>query len=172
MFKSRPRKQNQQQSSGQPDLSSELINMFLTLQDKLNSPVFTGGFEKLLLKIESIEASQKQTTDLVSTINKTIYEPDEGLFSRIRKAETSGNVELQKISNAHEGFKKDFEEMKEALKAHTQSSFDVATLRGKVQELEEWRKDLGKKLWVLVPVILSLISKLLWDMLHSHISLK
>lgn len=174
MFKTRPRKRApmHEQSSNRSDLSSELVNMFLTLQEKLNSPVFNGGFEKLLLKIEAIESSQKQTGELVSSINKTIYEPDEGLFSRIRKAETQNSSELQKIANVQDGMKSDIAEMKESLKTSTQVVSDIIDLKKKIEALEEWRKDKGKKLWILIPVIVSLIGKLLFDVISSHIVLK
>lgn len=155
-----------------PDVNSELISMFLNLQEKLESPVFNGGFDRLFTKVEAIEASQKTTATVVENLNRLVYEPDEGLFSRIKKVEGVNLIELQKIAQAQEKFKEDLEEMKETLKEGVGNSKDFNDLKMKVTSLEAWRSDLGRKLWVLIPVVLTLLGKIGWDVIATHISLK
>ena len=47
------------------------------------SAALNGGFDRLLFKIDGIEKSQIQIVDKVDKIHEAIYNPDDGLFSRI-----------------------------------------------------------------------------------------
>jgi hypothetical protein len=150
----------------------ELVTMFLNLQEKLNSPVFNGGFDRLFAKVEGIEASQRATAMMVESLNKLVYEPDDGLFSRIKRVEGVNVVELQKISNSQEKFKEDLEEMKVTLKGSVSTTSEVGELKTKVAELATWRSDLSRKLWILIPVILTLLGKIGWDVISAHVVVK
>ena len=162
----------QTQKASRFELSSDLVNMFLSLQEKLNSPVFNGGFDQLYMKIESIEETQKEINSLVASINKTIYEPDEGLFSRIKKAETENKTELQHIFLAQKGLKDDVTEMKDSLKKGSMLVTDFNDLKNQVDNIIQWRNDMNKKLWIIIPIILSLLGKVGFDFIIAHIALK
>jgi chromosome segregation ATPase len=146
--------------------------MFLTLQEKLNSPVFNGGFDKLLMKVDAIENSQKQTSELISTINKTIYEPDDGLYSRIKNVEKLNSDKLTALAAAQEQLKEDLSEMKTTLKEGVQIASDLKDLQNEVDDLKEWKSGLNRKLWILIPAFVTAALKIGWDIVASHLSWK
>jgi len=47
------------------------------------SPALNGGFDKLLFNVDNIEKCQAQIIQKVDKIHEAIYDPDDGLFSRI-----------------------------------------------------------------------------------------
>ncbi len=77
----------------------DLFNVLKNIETKLNNPVFNGGFEKLVTVVDDIKASQQKTEEHIVVINKTIYEPDEGLFSRIKTVEKQQEKELNNFKN-------------------------------------------------------------------------
>ena len=154
------------------EVNSELVSMFLTLQEKLNSPVFNGGFDRLLGKVENIEANLKVASAAVETLNRLIYEPDEGLFSRIKKVEADRVIELQKISSAQEKFKEDIGEIKVSIAENSTTTKDVQELKTKVDALTLWRAELARKLWIMIPVVIALLGKIGWDIIVAHVTVK
>lgn len=48
-----------------------------------NSSALNGGFETLLFKIDKIEQSQGQLVNKVDKIHDAIYDPNEGMYSKI-----------------------------------------------------------------------------------------
>jgi len=68
------------------------------IQQKLEkSAALNGGFDKLLYKIDSIEHSQNVIATKVDKIHEAIYNPDEGLFSRISTNKASQNEALMQV---------------------------------------------------------------------------
>lgn len=66
--------------------------MISEVQEKvINAPILNGGFDRLYMKIESIETKQTQMSDRVDSIHDAIFNPDDGLFSRI------ANVKVEQI---------------------------------------------------------------------------
>lgn len=152
--------------------NSELVSMFLTLQEKFNSPVFNGGFDKLLMKVDGIENSQKVTSELISTINKTIYEPDDGLFSRIKNVEKITTDKLTSLAAAQQQLKEDLSEMKETLKESVKIAADLKDLKSEVDDLKEWKTGLNRKIWILIPAFATAAFKIGWDVVATHLSWK
>lgn len=175
MFNSKRKKPNipvETRSDSHGEISSDLVNMFLTLQEKLNNPVFNGGFDKLLMKVDAIETAQNKANEFVHSINKTIYEPDSGLFSRIKQAESDNSKELTRIATAQEGLKAEFGSMSSALKTGAELANDFKALKLRVDQLEEWKKNLSTKLWVIIPIILTLLGKAFFDFISLHVYMK
>lgn len=82
------------EDEGDGPISSNLLQV---IQKKLeSSAALNGGFDRLLYKIDSIEQSQNQIVEKVDKIHEAIYNPDDGLFSRI-SANKASQIEL--ISN-------------------------------------------------------------------------
>ena len=66
---------------------SRSIRKSITLDEinkKLNtSAALNGGFDTLLYKIDKIEQSQGQLVSKVDKIHDAIYDPSEGIFSKL-----------------------------------------------------------------------------------------
>lgn len=92
-------KERKSMNSRNNTLDSELFTILLNVQEKLNSPVFNGGFETLAASVEDIKTSQHKTEEHITAINKTIYEPDEGLFSRIKAVEKVQETQMMSIQH-------------------------------------------------------------------------
>jgi len=121
------------------------------IQKKVSSsPVLSGGFDVLLVKIENIEESQKQIVSTVESIHNAIYSPNDGLFSRI----SSVNFKVEKNVSDLESWKnstiksQDSEknELKETAKRVDDQQVSILNIEG-------WKKNvnsLGK--WLLVAI--------------------
>lgn len=129
-------------------LDSDFLAILINIQEKLNSPVFNGGFETLAASVEDIKLSQHKTEEHITSINKTIYEPDQGLFSRIKAAE------------------KKQEDNDNTLK------HEIAEMKTQLISLNETRANQRKLLWIVIPGSLGLVIKTLWDVISAHITLK
>lgn len=60
----------------------------------VNSAALNGGFDTLLYKIDKIEQSQGQLVSKVDKIHDAIYDPNDGIFSKLseHKLENSGKI--------------------------------------------------------------------------------
>jgi len=47
-----------------------------------------GGFDKLMIEVEHIKEAQADILDGVRGVKQNLYEPDSGLFSRVKELET------------------------------------------------------------------------------------
>lgn len=73
-------------------------NLLQNIRRKLDSSAaLNGGFDRLLFKIDSIEKSQIQIGEKVDKIHEAIYNPDDGLFSRIAANKASQIEAVTKI---------------------------------------------------------------------------
>lgn len=69
------------------------------IQRKLaNSSALNGGFETLLFKIDKIEESQGQLVGKVDKIHEAIYDPNEGIFSRLSEYKLENTNELNTLT--------------------------------------------------------------------------
>lgn len=62
----------------------DTVQLLMDIQQKVNgSPALNGAFDTLLYKVDKIEESQGKIVQTVASIHEAIYNPDNGLFSRI-----------------------------------------------------------------------------------------
>lgn len=52
----------------------------------INSAALNGGFDALMFKIEKIECNQEQLVSKVDKIHDAIYDPQDGIFSKINES--------------------------------------------------------------------------------------
>lgn len=64
-----------------------------SLDHVLTSPILNGGFETIISKVDNIEESQGILTSKVDKISEALYEPDIGLFSRIKQTGVAAREE-------------------------------------------------------------------------------
>lgn len=64
----------------------------------VNSSALNGGFETLLYKIDKIEQSQGQLVSKVDKIHDAIYDPNDGIFSKLSEHKLENNDKINEIS--------------------------------------------------------------------------
>lgn len=152
--------------------SSELTRILAEIQAKLTAPALNGGFDTLMYKVEKIEEAQEKILEEVSDLKDAMYDPDEGLFARIRDAEESSKEETKVLSTAVTQLVawKDIEVSKTSeLKSSTKENENsIRDLQLKLDDLVEWKTRINSTVkWIIVTVSTSaigLISKALFEM--------
>jgi len=61
------------------------------------SAAFNGGFEKLYLMIEHIQDEQDKSTEKLDKVSEALYDPLDGLFSRVRVIETKLDTNIKDL---------------------------------------------------------------------------
>lgn len=64
----------------------------------LNSPALNGGFETLLYKIDKIEESQGQLVSKVDKIHDAIYDPNDGIFSKLSEYKLENTQKVNDVT--------------------------------------------------------------------------
>lgn len=81
------------------DRSSKKVTAIDEINKKLNSSAaLNGGFDTLLFKIDKIEQSQGQLVSKVDKIHEAIYDPQEGIFSKLSEYKLENSGELNKVT--------------------------------------------------------------------------
>lgn len=105
------------------------------IQKKItSSAALNGGFDTLLYKIDKIEQSQGQLVTKVDKIHDAIYDPQEGIFSKLNEYKLENTNKINDINQTITEFKiwKDYKS-KEELKEEE----DTDTSKKKLDSLEK-----------------------------------
>ena len=74
-------------------LLDQLLHKVSKIEDKVTSAKsLNGGFDKLLIEVEHIKESQAAVLEGVRGVKKNLYEPDSGLFSRVKELESESKI--------------------------------------------------------------------------------
>lgn len=154
----------------------------LEMQDKiLSAPAMNGGFTTLLYKVENIEDSQTKLVQKVDQIHGVLYEPDNGLYARLKNVENEcvsvkdlGDIEREvheiKLWKSSEEKQSQKEEEKDGAKDKLllEHEATLKELQGSIQRYNAAMK------WVAVSLgggLLSMIGKLIYDYVSGHIKI-
>lgn len=151
--------------------------MISEVQEKvINAPILNGGFDRLYMKIESIETKQTQMSDRVDSIHDAIFNPDDGLFSRIanvkvEQIEVIADVDKQLSSLTTWKEQQDKLTEKDSEADH-QVTTSMLAQQKQLDDLVKWKTTVssaGK--WLIAAFItasVSLMFKLLYDAIILH----
>ena len=86
-------------------MSEEILKKLLYKVDKMecnlaSASSLNGGFDKLLVEIEHIKETQNEVLQGMRGIKKSIYEPDSGLFSRVKQLEVESDRRMEFVNEA------------------------------------------------------------------------
>ena len=133
-------------------MSDEILKLVLlkveNMEHKMsNAQSLNGGFDKLLLEVQHIKEVQSDVLDGVRGVKQNLYEPDSGLFSRVKELEMESSRRLDYINETkpiiaqHQELilwkreaKKDIEE--------------VEDLRMDMAHFKEWKAGISKVIWL------------------------
>ena len=183
----RPKKtlENEQENNG-PDSRKTLealeVNrrQLIEMQNKiLSAPAMNGGFSTLMYKIDKIEQSQEQLVEKVDEIRIVLYDPDHGLYARIKNVENS-SIDSERISLMEEEIR-DMKSWKEnEKKFFDKSENNEAQIEKKIEEhneiikeIQRWyQKQAALSKWLGVTIgtsVLGLLIKFAYDYLINHV---
>jgi len=143
----------------QQTLDSDLFSVLINIQEKLNSSVFNGGFETLVSTVDAMRTTQEQMHTDFSDMKEAMYEPDNGLYARVKTVEKNQDEKIQTVEK-HQGEK------------NAEIEKITTDLTSRVKKLEELKINLNKVLWAAGPVFLGLLGKFAYDLIVNHVVFK
>ena len=134
-------------------MSNEILKIVLEKVEKMEAKIssaksMNGGFDKLLLEVKHIKESQADILEGVRGVKRNLYEPDSGLFSRVKELEIESArrmdyiIETKPIVGEHQGL---LHWQKEAQK----DLDEVEGLRLEMAKLQDWKAGMQKVIWLL-----------------------
>jgi len=134
-------------------MSEEILKKLLYKVDKMECKIagaasLNGGFDKLLIEIEHIKETQNEVLQGMRGIKKSIYEPDSGLFSRVKQLEVESDRRAEFVNEV----KPSLEFARELVIWKVQADKDleeVERLKIEVVELRNWKDSITKVIWLI-----------------------
>lgn len=150
-----------------------LEDLLREIEKKLACTALNGGFDRLMSKVESIEESQSVIANKVDDLHDSIYDPDNGLYARLKQIEHEKEMQVSELDRKFDELKVIgvFEEKskveKEAVdKTNRELLSKTAT---QLEDLIKW-KDLVTSFakWVIGSGAISASAKMLYNMLSGR----
>jgi uncharacterized protein Yka (UPF0111/DUF47 family) len=150
-----------------------LERTLLHIQEKLKSAhVLNGGFDRLMEKVDSIEGTQEKILGELNTVKVTIYDPDTGIYSRIKAVDDRNDERAHAIDKSIAEIKVSQDKLVETTKNHAEEVQKVKDLEKKVDDLSKWKSNTGKIVWAVVVPVVTTFGKIIYDFLAAHVQLK
>jgi len=145
------------------------------------SPVLNGGFDKMMIIVEHIQEKQEETSKKVDKIHDGLYDPDDGLYARVKMVETMTeqmaksqavhlatdeknikeiNESLKKLSSTDEDLNKKLETTSKLKRI---AGDDLEKLESVIKVKSAWSEWWGKAFWLIVGGILAAAGKAIWE---------
>ena len=131
----------------------QLLKLMLEKLEKVenkvvNAPAMNGGFDKLLNEVDHIRKTQKDILEGVRGVKQNLYEPDSGLFSRVKELEMESQRRLEFIQES----KPALEFSKELVVWKRQADKDLADfekLQIEFAKLQDWKSGAQRVIWLI-----------------------
>jgi hypothetical protein len=158
-----------------------------SIASKINSsPALNGGFDKMMVIVEHIQDKQGETTEQLKEIHNGLYDPNEGLYARVKMVETATERFAQAHAEHISNDEKNMREINESLKKLTVQDEDLSKkvetttklkkiagddlekLESVIKVKSAWASIWSKAAWLLVGGTLAAIGKAVWELVaHS-----
>jgi hypothetical protein len=133
-------------------MSDEILKLVLDKVEKMetkisNAKSMNGGFDKLMLEVEHIKDTQTDILEGVRGVKQNLYEPDSGLFSRVKELETESlrRLEYVKESKPALEFAKELQLWK---KKADKDLEDFEKMQIEFAKLQDWKDGAQKVIWL------------------------
>ena len=134
-------------------MSDEMLKIVLqkieSMENKISSAKsLNGGFDKLANDVEHIKQTQTDILDGVRGVKQNLYEPDSGLFSRVKELETESERRKEFILES----KPALEFSKELVVWKKQADKDLEEfekLQMEFEKLKEWKHKMSRVIWLI-----------------------
>lgn len=119
----------------------ELVKLVEVVHTKVTqAQVLNGGFDRLSLKIDRIEDVQKVTAVKVDNIHDAIYDPDEGLYARVKNIDSQHTTEFRLLEQRIENVESAAEEVADECEKEIKE--DEERLKSLNKQLDELKQSL------------------------------
>lgn len=133
-------------------MSQEVLEKLLKKVDNMECKIssaksLNGGFDKLMSEVEHIKETQADILEGVRGVKKNLYEPDSGLFSRVRELETESARRMEYILET----KPVVQEHKELIiwKRHAEKELEeLEDARLEIADLKSWKEGMSRVVWL------------------------
>jgi hypothetical protein len=147
---------------------SELSRLISDIHDKLEGVIFNGGFENLAQNVQNMDRSLREAIGKIEELHKVVYEPDDGLFARVKRVESSHREDLKPLQAQLDTLV----EWKTQLTAPR----DGFLARGdadhhSVEQLVAWKGRIIALGISATGATLLMLGKMIWDFLSNHVTL-
>ena len=134
--------------SAETEIYKLLLEKLERVESKVvNSPAMNGGFDKLLNEVEHIKDSQAEVLDAVKGVKKSLYEPDSGLYSRVKQLEVENDRRLEFIQESKPAL--EFSKELVVWKKHADKELEqFEKMQIEFEKLREWKKGMQKVIWL------------------------
>ena len=134
--------------SAETEIYKLLLEKLERVESKVvNSPAMNGGFDKLLNEVEHIKDTQAEVLDAVKSVKKSLYEPDSGLYSRVKQLEVENERRLEYIQES----KPALEFSKELVVWKKQADKELEQFEAmqiEFAKLQDWKASMQKVIWL------------------------
>lgn len=164
--------------------NKDLQKMVETIAKKINgSPALNGGFDRMLIIVEHIQEKQDETNEKISRIHDGLYEPDEGLYARVKDVENTTQDFSKKLDqhalvdeklqvNLNDTLKK-LNERTEEINKKIETTIKLKKIAGEdLEKLDQmfkakniWLNIWSKSAWLIGGGILAAVGKTVWELI-------
>ena len=133
-------------------MSDEILKIVLEKVEKVenkisNAKSMNGGFDKLMTEVEHIKETQSDILDGVRGVKQNLYEPDSGLFSRVKELETESQRRKEFIIESKPAL--EFSKELAVWKKHADKELEqFEKMQIEFAKLQDWKDGAQKIIWL------------------------
>ena len=134
-------------------MSDEILKIVLDKVEKMenkisNAQSMNGGFDKLMNEVEHIKKTQTDILEGVRGVKQNLYEPDSGLFSRVKELESESKVRNAYVKETKPAL--DFAKELQVWKKKADKDLeDFEKLQIEFAKLQDWKDGAQKVIWLI-----------------------
>ena len=133
-------------------MSDEILKIVLEKVEKVenkisNAKSMNGGFDKLMIEVEHIKDTQSDILDGVRGVKQNLYEPDSGLFSRVKELESEAKIRNAYVKETKPAL--EFAKELQVWKKHADKELEqFEKLQIEFAKLQDWKDGAQKVIWL------------------------
>ena len=134
-------------------MSDDILRIVLqkveNMEHKITSAKsLNGGFDKLMLEVSHIKEVQEDILDGIKGVKRTLYEPDSGLFSRVKQLETESARRMEYIQESKPAL--EFSKELVVWKKHADKELEqFEKLQIEFAKLQDWKSGARRVIWLI-----------------------
>ena len=134
-------------------MSDEILKIVLDKVEKMenkisNAQSMNGGFDKLMNEVEHIKKTQTDILEGVRGVKQNLYEPDSGLFSRVKELESDSKIRNAYVKETKPAL--DFAKELVVWKKHADKELEqFEKLQMEFEKLKEWKHNMSRVIWLI-----------------------
>lgn len=133
-------------------MSDEIIKIVLEKVEKMetkisNAKSMNGGFDKLMMEVEHIKETQAAVLDGVRGVKQNLYEPDSGLFSRVKELESEAKIRNAYVKETKPAL--EFAKELQVWKKHADKELEqFEKMQIEFAKLQDWKQGAQRVIWL------------------------